>query len=84
MSCKRITAGNYYDIMNENDYRNALDFAKKKGMLEGHKKGMQQGVRQGMQRGIMQVARTMLSSGMDADSVAALTGLSMEQIKRLN
>ena len=66
--------------MNENDYRNALDFAKKKGMLEGHKKGMQQG----MQRGIMQVARTMLSSGMDADSVAALTGLSKEQIKRLN
>lgn len=62
--------------MNENDYRNALDFAKKKGMLEGHKKGMQQG--------IMQVARTMLSSGMDADSVAALTGLSKEQIKRLN
>lgn len=78
--------------MNENDYRNALDFAKKKGMLEGHKKGMQQGVQQGirqgmqqgMQRGIMQVARTMLSSGMDADSVAALTGLSKEQIKRLN
>ena len=32
----------------------------------------------------MQVARTMLSSGMDADSVAALTGLSKEQIKRLN
>lgn len=62
--------------MNENDYRNALDFAKKKGMQEGHKKGMQ--------RGIMQVARTMLSSGMDADSVAALTGLSKEQIKRLN
>ena len=84
MSCKRITAGNYYDIINENDYRNALDFAKKKGMLEGHKKGMQQGVRQGMQRGIMQVARTMLSSGMDADSVAVLTGLSKEQIKRLN
>jgi len=80
LSCKRITAGNYYDIMNENDYRNALDFAKKKGMLEGHKKGIQQG----MQRGIMQVARTMLSSGMDADSVAALTGLSKEQIKRLN
>lgn len=81
-----------HDIMNENDYRNALDFAKKKGMLEGHKKGMQQGVQQGirqgmqqgMQRGIMQVARTMLSSGMDADSVAALTGLSKEQIKRLN
>ena len=76
MSCKRITAGNYYDIMNENDYRNALDFAREKGMREGHMEGMQ--------KGIAKVAKAMLGSGMNTDTIAVLTGLSEEQIKDLS
>lgn len=59
MSCKRITAGNYYDIMNENDYRNALDFAREKGIREGHIENMQ--------KGIAKAAKAMLGSGMDTD-----------------
>ena len=42
--------------MNENDYRNALDFAREKGIREGHIENMQKGI-----------AKTMLGSGMDTD-----------------
>lgn len=64
-----------HDIMNENDYRNALDFAREKGM--------QKGLQRGMQRGIAKVAKAMIGSGMDADTIASLTGLSKEQINDL-
>ena len=50
---------------------------------EGVKQGLQQGLQQGMQQGIYNVAKNMLVNSMDLNSIKIATGLSMEQIKKI-
>jgi predicted transposase/invertase (TIGR01784 family) len=47
------------------------------------KQGMEKGIVQGMERGIVQVARTMLKKRLPLEVIAEITGLTAEQLKRL-
>jgi predicted transposase/invertase (TIGR01784 family) len=58
------------------DLKNSLDTAREEGEALGGQKGLQQGIEQ--------VARRMLAAGMPPANVAALTGLSAEQVARLS
>ena len=64
-----------------------LEEGMQKGHAEGLEEGMQKGIRQGIEQGIeqrnMEIARKMLASGMDVNTVVEMTGLSKEDILRL-
>ena len=58
-------------MMNENDYRNTIEYAREAGLAEGEAKGK------------AEVARNMLASGMLEEQVMAMTGLTAEQLAAL-
>ena len=45
--------------------------------------GIEIGMERGMAKGILQTARAMKAEGMDADTIAKITGLSKDDIRRL-
>lgn len=53
----------------------------------GRQEGLQQGIQQGLQQGLQQAAHTvalkMLEKGMDLETIAELTDLSIEEIQQL-
>ena len=57
------------------------------GMQQGMKQGMQQGIEKGMQQGIetgrKETARKLLQAGAKSEFVAKVTGLSLEDVKKL-
>ena len=58
--------------------------AKEERMLkEASAKGLQQGIEQGLQQRSIEIAKNLKSMNMDVDSIAAVTGLSIEKIKEL-
>jgi len=61
-----------------------LDQAKKEGKKEGMEKGMEKGIVQGMEKGIKATALKMKNSGLDANLIANITGLSVEEIEKLS
>lgn len=65
--------------MTKNDYKNTIDYAR----YEGHKAGLEEGRKEGIAEGIMTIAKKLLNSGMDAEHIASVTGLSIAQIKKL-
>ena len=71
------------DMMNENDYRNTIDYARDEGRAEGHAAGLAEGEARGRAEGKAEVARNLLASGMAADQVSAFTGLTAEQLAAL-
>lgn len=46
-------------------------------------KGLAQGMEKGMSQRSLEIARTMLAKGMDAEMVMEITGLSESQLKQL-
>ena len=65
------------------DIKNSVDTAKREGIAEGMEKGMKQGMEKGLEQRSLEIARKMLSKGMDAASVMEITGLSAEQMQQL-
>jgi predicted transposase/invertase (TIGR01784 family) len=53
------------------------------GMEKGIMQGMEKGIMQGMEKGIIQVARAMLRKRLPLELIEESTGLSAEQIRRL-
>ncbi len=53
------------------------------GEQRGIQLGKQEGIQLGEQRAIQQVARNLLATGMDPAQIAAVTGLTLEQIRQL-
>ena len=53
------------------------------GIQQGVQQGIQQGVQQGIQQGMQQVALSMLQENADRDFIRKVTGLSTEEIKKL-
>lgn len=51
---------------------------------EGVRLGRQEGVKIGEQKAQQEIAKKMLANGMDQETVAKLTNLSLEQIKTLH
>ena len=69
------------------DIKNSIDTAKREGKEEGLAEGMEKGLAEGMEKGMnqrsLEIARTMLAKGMDAEMVMEITGLSESQLKQL-
>ncbi len=65
--------------------------AREEGRMEGIQLGEQRGIQLGEQRGIekgereatLKIARTMLQSGIDRNTVMAMTGLTEEDLQRI-
>jgi recombination-promoting nuclease RpnB len=55
-----------------------------KGREQGIQKGREQGIQKGREEGIQKVALTMLKEGVDAAFIIKTTGLSLQDIERLN
>ena len=77
------------------DIKNSLDTAKEEGRAEGLEEGMAKGLEEGMAKGLeegmakgelkrtREIATKMKDSGMSADNIMQLTGLSVEEINSL-
>ena len=79
------------DMMNENDYRNTIEYAREEGLAaglaEGEAKGREAGLAEGEAKGrheiAMQIAKRLLASGIPEELITEFTGLSAEQLAEL-
>ncbi len=55
----------------------------RKGKQEGIQEGMQKGIQKGLQKGMQATAKKMKQLGMDHNTIASITNLSLEQIEKL-
>ena len=69
------------------DIKNSVDTAKREGIAEGMELGMKQGMEKGRAEGMnqrsLEIAKKMLTKGMDEASIMDMTGLTAEEIKLL-
>ena len=61
------------------DIKNSVDTAKREGIAEGVEKGMEKG----MEKKSLEIAKKMLTKGMDEATVMEITGLSAQMIQQL-
>ena len=61
------------------DIKNSVDTAKREGIAEGMEKGM----KKGMEKKSLEIAKKMLTKGMDEATVMEITGLPAELIQKL-
>ena len=66
-------------MMNENDYRNTIEYAREEGLAAG----LAEGLAEGEAKGKAEVARKMLAAGMPEEQITEFTGLSAEQLADL-
>lgn len=60
------------------------DYGYKKGIEEGLKQGIEEGLNQGKKNEKIEMAKKMLNKKMDISVISEVTGLSIEEIKKLN
>ena len=69
------------------DIKNSIDTAKQEGKQEGLAEGMELGMKKGMEKGknekAVEIAKTMLSDGVDINLIMKYSGLTQEQIDKL-
>ena len=73
------------------DIKNSIDTAKQEGKQEGLAEGMELGMKKGMEKGMekgmnqkaLDIARKMLSKGMEDATIMEITGLTREQLMQL-
>lgn len=69
------------------DIINAINTAKKEGYAEGYAKGFAEGFVEGFAEGIkfrkVEIARKMLRRGMEADEVAEVMDMTIQEIKEM-
>lgn len=69
------------------DINNAINTAKKDGYAEGYAKGFAEGFVEGFAEGIkfrkVEIARKMLQRGMEADEVAEVMDMTIQEIKEM-
>lgn len=63
--------------------KEAMQKGLEKGIQKGIQKGMQKGKREGMREKAMQMAKTLLNKNMSIQEISEITGLSVEEIKKL-
>ncbi|MDR2232032.1 MAG: Rpn family recombination-promoting nuclease/putative transposase [Tannerella sp.] len=56
---------------------------REEGLKEGLKEGKKEGLKEGLKEGKKEVAKTALSKGIDTQTIAEITGLSIEEIEKL-
>jgi predicted transposase/invertase (TIGR01784 family) len=65
------------------DFEDNYDGAYQEGEQKGLQKGLQKGRQEGLQEGVYTVAKNALRKKMPLEDIADLTGLSLEEVKRL-
>ena len=65
------------------DIINAINTAKKDGYAEGYAKGLAEGLTEGIKRRKVEIARKMLRRGMEADEVAEVMEMTIQEIKEM-
>jgi len=83
------------DMKARNDYKNTLDTALEEGFKQGIQKGIQKGLEEGLEKGIqkglekgkeeakLEIAKKLISQGLDNQTIQQITDLSIKQIKNL-
>ncbi|MCD9020862.1 hypothetical protein K7P76_03430 [Cohnella sp. NL03-T5] len=70
------------------EYTSSISAARRAGMKEGveigEKKGEEKGERNGRIKAKQEIAKNMLSLGLDIESIEKCTGMSVEEIQKLN
>ena len=61
-------------------FQNGLEEGIQKGLEEGVRKGLEEGIQKGIEQRNLEIARKMLASGMDVNTIVEMTGLSKEDI----
>ena len=72
-----------HEMRTERDFKNQLAYAEKKGREEGLEKGLEQGRDEGAREKALDIARAFLKLGTHAETVSAVTGLSLEDVLSL-
>ena len=70
---------NYGQVM----YEEGLEKGLEKGLQEGLEKGLQEGLEKGLQKSQQEIARKMLQKGLDIALIAEVTGLTAEEVQKL-
>ena len=65
------------------DIKNSIDTAKQEGKQEGLAEGMELGMEKGMNQKALDIARKMLSKGMEDATIMEITGLTREELMQL-
>jgi len=71
------------DMKARNDYKNTLDTALEEGRKEGLKEGRQEGLKEGEKKAKIEIAKKLLSQGLDNQTIQNITELSIDEIKEL-
>ena len=71
----------YRDVKNSID--TALEKGREEGRAEGREEGRAEGREEGRVEGVIQVAKNLLESGMDVDTIMKMTDLSKSEIEKL-
>jgi len=73
-----------HDLKTRLDYKNAMDYAKEtareNGLREGRAKGRKEGIEKGKYNKALEIAKNLKASGVNRETIATVTGLSMEEI----
>ena len=64
----------------ERDYYNDLNYEKQEGIKEGEKKGREEGLKVGK----IEIAKNMLKEGLDVNLISKLSGLTIEEVEKLD
>ena len=67
----------------EYDEEGVMESLKQEAWEDGKAEGIAQGIAQGKSEGIAQVAKTMKQNAYDLDVINKLTGIPVEELKRL-
>ncbi|MBO4646340.1 MAG: PD-(D/E)XK nuclease family transposase [Bacteroidales bacterium] len=70
-------------ILEYEDVREAVEYAKELSFAEGVEKGMKKGMAQGVRNGLLQAAANLLKMGISIADVVKATGLNEEEVREL-
>ena len=65
-------------------YDKGFKAGSKEGLKQGIQKGVQQGIEQGKRQKNLEIAKKMLLKKLDLNTISEFTGLSVDELKKLN
>ena len=77
------TATNYkimFEAAIQKEHKKAL----KLGITKGKREGLQEGLKEGEQKRSIEIAKQMIAKGMEEKLICDLTGLTLDDLKKLN
>ena len=65
------------------DMHNVIDTAQEKGWVKGLEKGREEGLEKGREEKTLEMIEKMLKAGMDIQTIADITSLSLDKVKAI-